>query len=272
MMQSLAIGTAFPVQPRSLVTFADAPKKPEEEPEDKGDFYQRVSRVVSGIGNGIAKVPKALRFVPEFLRFAVFDALVPMVQLTAGIGGIAAFIGAGVSGVLEIVDGVKDGDPVKVLSGAGETSRGLFLGTVTGALLIDKPLYRSTLGTAGHIFSYGTGAFALAAGVMKYRHGVKTGDKTERTAGLLEMGIGACSIAATQGTLLYPAIALQSALVIGRTWVVNHDKIIATGKKVGKRLHTSWDHFKDLFRKHDDAPPKSGDGACISPSQAPSPN
>lgn len=265
MMQSLAIGTAFPVQPRSLVAFADAPtptdspKKPDDEPEDKGDFYQRVSRVVAGVGNGIAKVPKALRFIPEFLRFAVVDALVPIVQLTAGIGGIAAFIGAGVSGVLEIIDGVHDRDPVKILSGAGETSRGLFLGTVTGALLIDKPLYRSTLGTAGHVFSYATGAFALAAGAMKYRHGVHTDDKTERVAGLLEMGIGTCSIAATQGALLYPAIALQSALVISKVVVVNHEKIRTIGTKVGKRLHTSWDHFKDLFRKRaDDHPPGVG--------------
>lgn len=149
-MQSLSISlAAAPPPPAPPPTPADPPGV--EAPDDPADLWDRASATAGRVGHAVARVPGVVvKLVPGLLEFAVVDAIVPLVTVTAAVGGVVAFVGVGASGVIEIVAGVRKRDAVTVLSGAGELSRGLFLGTVADAAVQRIPLSQGALGALGH--------------------------------------------------------------------------------------------------------------------------
>ena len=225
-----------------------APPAEQKPPDDDLTFWDRTTKFAGYIGHGLAKAPDVIvKVVPGLLRFAVVDALVPLVQFAAAVGGVVAFVGLGASGALEIIAGTRQHDSVKVLTGAGDLSRGLFLGTVAEAAVSHLPFERHLIGAWGRGFSVATGVFAVASGSLKCDRGDTAEKPHQRLEGILEIGIGICSLVAAQGTLLYPAIALQAGLAVARLAVTKQEKLKAIGSTVADRARQSWNHLRDVF-------------------------
>ncbi len=246
---------SVPKEPPAAPPPADSAAPPAQK-EDDDSLLEKVSRQVGHVGQAASKVPRVVAFIPNFLRFAVLDAFVPLVGFAAVTGGVCAFVGVGAAGIIEMVEGVRKKDAVLVLSGAGETSRGLFLGTVAANAIWGPGAYAG-LGVG---CMYLSGALGIACGAMKIRRGRARGDKKQSVDGALEAGMGVCSLVATSGALLYPAIAVQGALGAARFAYANQDRLRTWSTRVGDRLHTTWENFKDLFRARKDADAKPAAG------------
>jgi hypothetical protein len=156
-----------------------------------------------------------------------------------------------------MVSGLRHHDPVKTLDGAADLSRGIFLGTVADAAVNHIPFNHAAVSTVGHVFSYASGALALTAGAVKYARGAP--GSRERVEGLLDMGIGVCSLAATQGTLLYPAIGLQAGLAVTRLVVEKRDTLRDLGHRAAARAERSWRNLREVFRQAVERPAKRGE-------------
>ena len=77
---------------------------------------QKGSRWVGRIGKFISKVPKFLGHTARFLGATLVGGLSAAIQLAAGSLGLVGMAGLGLAGALEMRDGYKEKDPLKMLS------------------------------------------------------------------------------------------------------------------------------------------------------------
>lgn len=230
---------------------APAPPPPEDEEAGDDDFWENLSRKIGSIANGLTKIPEALLFVPQFLQFALFDAVLPLLGLAAQMGGVVGMVGVGVAGGMELADGVRRDDPAKMLAGGGEIARGLFLGSLAA-----KSFGAERLASYGAPFAYLHGGLNLASGALKLRQGEQLNRKDKKIVGMLEMGMGACTLAALHSTpARVPALALQGVLAAGKFGVTRRHQLKEWAHKVSERAQETWKAFKDIFRDEPEPPP-----------------
>jgi len=234
----------------------DTVAPPQEGGEDPPDgFWEKFSRGVGSAGKVISKIPRALGFLPRFLQFAVFDAALPLITFTATLGGYLGGIGIGAAGVLEVIEGVRKKDNVQVFSGAGELSRGVFVGTALAAAAMTPSPLASSLAHTSDLFSYASGAIGIAMGAARIRRGMRTHNRDEKIVGALEAGIGVCTLVASSGAMLFPALAVQAVLATARFGVANRKTIATTSRKIKRQGARTWRNFKALFKREKETAP-----------------
>jgi hypothetical protein len=246
----LAPPSAYGSKPPEGSAPAPAPPPKDEEAGDD-DFWENLSRKVGHVAHALTKVPEALLFIPEFLKFALFDAVLPLVGLAAQLGGVVGMVGVGVAGGMELADGVRRHDGAKVLAGGGEVARGLFLGSLAA-----RSFGAEGLAQAGTPFAYLHGGLNLASGVMKMRQGEQMNRNDKKIVGMLEIGMGACTLAALHSTpARVPALALQGVLAAGKFGVTRQHQLKEWGHKVCERARETWEAFLGIFRDEEKPPP-----------------
>jgi hypothetical protein len=202
----------------------------------------------------LSKVPQSYRYVPKLLRFAVVETAVTALQLTAGVTGVAAVFGMGLAGGLELKDGLRDRDAVKVIDGAAEMTKGLALGAVTATEYLDIGPHQGNLQTAAKGLAVVHGALSLASGAIKLQRGHKFHKPQLYVEGILEMAAAGATVAAAGGIAPGPMLGLAVALNLADAVYSNQDKIRSAAKAVSGRARQIWNNFKDVFR--DDEPKK----------------
>jgi hypothetical protein len=255
--------------PAALAAPAPAPEAPPspadpEEQEDRkdDDFWENLSRLAGKLAHGVTHIPQALAFVPEFVKFALFDGVLPLLGLAAQIGGVVGTVGVGIAGGLELTDGIRRHDPAKILAGGGEISRGLFLGSLAAGSWGHPELAQS-----GRAFGYLHGGLNLASGALKMRQGARLQRTDKKIVGMLEIGMGACTVAAMQASpYKVPLLVLQGGLAAGKFAVTHRSQLKEWAHKVGERAHETWDNFKAIFRDDETPPPEDPPQTTLSDS------
>ncbi len=234
--------------PLSAAALEKDDKKKKKPPEEDEDPKEKWARRIGNAANTIARIPKALLFIPSFLKFAIFDTLIPLIGLTATMGGVVGTVALGAAGVLETVDGIKKKDPASVLSGLGEVARGGYAGALTWNSLQTGQLTPGGVGIACGLIH---GGLNLSSGLVKMHRGIRDGNREDKIVGMLEAGMGAAAFAtlAVPGPFQVPALVANGALASVRTiyqhrealndWRINHKR----------KLHDLWEKFKDIFRE-----------------------
>lgn len=222
----------------------DAPpeaKKPQKEEDDAAETW---TRRAAGVGQALMKIPRALLFIPEFLKFAVFDTLIPLIGFTATLGGVVGAVGLGAAGAMETIDGVKKKDNAVILSGLGEMARGGYIGGLSWNSFHSGSF---TPGGVGTTFGLIHGALNLSSGLVKMRRP----DREQKIVGMLEAGMGAAAFATlcVPGPLKLPALVANGALSATRSIYMNREKIQDWRLNHRQKLHDSWEKFKDIFRE-----------------------
>ena len=264
----MKVGTFSP--PRPLSAAAAPPPAPEQdkpaEPKEEKDSFQlseTLSRIGGNVLHGLAKIPTAYRYVPGLLRFAVVDGLVTTLQVTAGLTGLAGMAGLSVAGFVDVYNGVKK----KVLGGAGEIARGLFVGGLAASKAFELGGHAAAVGTAAHAFGWASGVLNLGSGLCKLHRGLKNGDRKDKVVGMLECGMAAASFCLLGGMAFTPVLVAQGAMAAAKTIYTNWDKIVAAGGAVKRRAGQLWNKFTDIFRE----PPKAEEATSDKPDSAPNP-
>lgn len=190
------------------------------------------------------KVPRALLFVPSFLKFAVFDTLIPLLGFTATLGGVVGAVGLGAAGTMETIEGVKKKDAAVILSGLGEMARGGYIGGVSWNYWQNSSF---TPGDVGTVFGFAHGALNLSSGLVKMRRP----DKESKIVGMLEAGMGAAAFAtlAVSGPAKLPLLVANGALSATRSIYMNREKIQDWRVNHRQKLAEYWEKFKDVFRE-----------------------
>lgn len=236
-------------------------QQPPEEQGEEGSKVATVSRVSASILSGLRKVPTAYRYVPGLLRFALVDGLITAVQVSTGALGIFGMVGMGLAGALEIRDGVRQNDPVKMLAGSGEIARGAFVGSLSAEHFFKLGPYEGVARGLGVAAGLVHGGLNLSSGLMKYRRGAVEGNRIERLEGLLETGMAACTLVAvtTPSPVSMTALGAHVALSTGRYVLTHQEQLKRIGGAIRHRSAELWNNFKDIFREQE--PEKSREAA-----------
>ncbi|MEW6281345.1 MAG: hypothetical protein AB1758_22240 [Candidatus Eremiobacterota bacterium] len=252
------------ILPRPYLSATSPPppleRAPQEEPPKSGegddDASERWSRRIGAVGDALLKAPRALLTIPSFLKFAIFDALLPLVGFTAVVGGVTGTVAIGVAGALEVADGIKHRDPVVILGGGGEMARGAYVGSLTWDLFQGARATDLVPGPVGLVAGLVHGGLSLSAGAMRIRRGHRDHSREDKVVGWLEMGMGACALAslALSGPWKLPAVALNGGFAGARSIYLNREKLDLYRRKVGSKAHEMWDKFKALFRSKEPEP------------------
>lgn len=214
---------------------------------------QKGSRWVGRIGKFISKVPKFLGHTARFLGATLVGGLSAAIQLAAGSLGLVGMAGLGLAGALEMRDGYKEKDPLKMLSGSGEIVRGAYTGVLSAGQLLDlgqhagMALATSALGAL-------QGGIYLSSGTMKFLKGRSEQNRQRRLEGALEVGMGVASLAMLAAPLTPLALGTYGALSIARFTVVNKDRIKKGFQKAKDVVKDYWQKMSDEF--HADEPRK----------------
>lgn len=231
--------------PRASVQAPQTPPpsapKPDEEQDGPAETW---SRRIGQVGEKLTQIPKALLFIPEFLKFAVFDTLIPLLGFTATMGGLVGSVALGAAGAMETIDGVKRKDGAVVLSGLGEMARGGYIG---GLSWNSYQAGSFTPGGVGTAFGMLHGALNLSSGVVKMRRP----DREDRIEGALEAGMGAAVFATfcLPGPYRIGALVVNGACASARSIYMNREKIQDWRVNHRQKLHETWEKFKDIFRE-----------------------
>lgn len=214
---------------------------------------QKGSRWVGRIGKFISKVPKFLGHTARFLGATLVGGLSAAIQLAAGSLGLVGMAGLGLAGALEMRDGYKEKDPLKMLSGSGEIVRGAYTGVLSAGQLLDlgqhagMALATSALGAL-------QGGIYLSSGTMKFLKGRSEENRQRRVEGVLEVGMGVASLAMLAAPLTPLALGTYGALSLARFTVVNKDRIKKGFQKAKDVVKDYWQKMSDEF--HADEPGK----------------
>lgn len=232
-----------------------APPRPPAPPAPPEERTKKWSKGAARVLKALRKVPKFYQYVPGLLKFAVVEGLVTALQLTAGLTGFAGMFGMGLAGAIEIHQGVKEKDSVKVLSGAGEVTRGFTLGAVTAAEFASLGPHQATAAATARGLTALHGALTLTSAVLKIRRGMTGGDPRLKVEGGLEIGVAAAMGAAAAGLAPGPMLGVAVALNGARFVYVHQDGLKEKAHAVGRRVDQLWDRFVDVFRDADDEAP-----------------
>lgn len=214
---------------------------------------QKGSRWVGRIGKFISKVPKFLGHTARFLGATLVGGLSAAIQLAAGSLGLVGMAGLGLAGALEMRDGYKEKDPLKMLSGSGEIVRGAYTGVLSAGQLLDlgqhagMALATSALGAL-------QGGIYLSSGTMKFLKGRAEENRQRRVEGALEVGMGVASLAMLAAPITPLALGTYGALSLARFTVVNKDRIKTGFQKAKDVVKDYWKKMSDEF--HADEPRK----------------
>ena len=204
------------------------------------------SRWIGRIGKFISKVPKFLGHTAKFIGTTLLGGLSAAVQLAAGSIGLVGMAGLGLAGALEVRDGVREKDPLKMLSGSGEIVRGAYTGVLSAGQLLDLGQHTGmAMATVG--LGALQGGIHLSSGSMKFLKGRREGDSQRRLEGALAIGMGVASLAMLAGPLTPLAIGGYAALSSARFVVVNKDRIREGAKKAKKVVTDYWQNMSDEF-------------------------
>lgn len=217
------------------------------DPEDRivlSSPAKKGASIVGNVGRSLSKIPKYLAHVSKFVGATLFSSLGTAINLAAGGLGILGFAGLGISGAMEIHEGAKEGDKIKILSGVGEVTRGAFTGLLSANTLLDLGKYAGMAASAATILGGAQAGINLTSGMMKYSQGVSKKDRTRRIEGMLEMGMGGAAIAMISGPLTVPGVVAYTALSTARFCVVNKDKLVRGFKAVKNRTKKLWKWFR----------------------------
>lgn len=185
---------------------------------------QKGSRWVGRVGKFISKVPKFLAHTAKFIGVTLLGGLTAAVQLAAGSIGLVGMAGLGLAGALEVRDGIKEKDPLKMLSGTGEIVRGAYTGALSTGYLLDLGQHAG-MAVATSALGALQGSIYLTSGAMKFVKGRAEGDNQHRTEGALEVGMGVASLGMLAAPLTPVALGVFGALCAARFVVVNKDRI-----------------------------------------------
>lgn len=213
------------------------------EPEDRVEIStpgKKSASIIGEIGGFFAKLPKYANHVSRFIGATVIGGFSAAINLAGGALGLAGFAGLGLAGAMEVREGIRENDKIKILSGSGDVARGAFTGLLSANTLLDLGKYSAMVGTAAVGLGALQGGIHLSTGLMKYRQGSKAENGRRRLEGLLEMGMGAATLAMISGPLTVAGVAAYGALSTVRFAVVNKEKIVNGYKAAKKRTINLW--------------------------------
>lgn len=242
--------------PESAAPGSRTPGKPPE--GGPADRTRRWSKGAARVLKALRKVPKFYTYVPGLLKFAVVEGLVTALQLTAGVTGFAGMFGMGLAGALEIAQGVREKDSVKVVGGAGEMTRGFTLGAVSAAEFAHLGPHQATAAAAAQGLTAVHSALTLTSAILKIRRGMAQGDQRLKVEGGMEIGVAAAMGVAAAGVAPGPMLGVAVALNGARFVFVHQDRLKEKGQAVIRRVDQLWDRFTDIFRDEDDEPKGAG--------------
>lgn len=208
---------------------------------------QKRSRWVGEVGKFVSKVPKFLAHTAKFIGTTLLGGLSAALQLAAGSVGLVGMAGLGLAGALEVRDGIKEKDPLKMLSGSGEIARGAYTGVLSASQLLNLGQHAG-VAAATTILGGVQGAIHLTSGSMKFIKGRAEGNKQRRIEGALEVAMGVASLGMLAGPLTPLAVGTYATLSTARFVVVNKDRIKEGFGKAKQVLKDYWQSMVDTFR------------------------
>ena len=204
------------------------------------------SRWVGRIGKFISKVPKFLGHTAKFIGATLLGGLSAAIQLAAGSLGLVGMAGLGLAGALEIREGYKEKDALKMLSGSGEIVRGAYTGVLSAGQLLDLGQHAG-MAVATSALGALQGGIYLTSGTMKFVKGRAEGNKQRRLEGALEVGMGVASLAMLAAPITPLALGTYGALSLARFTVVNKDRIKTGFQKAKGVVKDYWQKMSDEF-------------------------
>ena len=217
------------------------------EPQDRVDLStpgKKSASIIGEIGGFFAKLPKYANHVSRFIGATVIGGFSAAINLAGGALGLAGFAGLGLAGAMEVREGIREKDRIKILSGSGDVARGAFTGLLSANTLLDLGKYSAMVGTAAVGLGALQGGIHLSTGLMKFRQGTEAENGRRRLEGLLEMGMGAATLAMIAGPLTVPGVAAYGALSTVRFAVVNKEKIVNGFKAAKQRTVNLWKRIR----------------------------
>lgn len=221
-----------------------------------GGRTEKNSRLFGKIGKFIAKLPKAARHFPRFIKAALVGGIGVGLRLAAGSLGLVGMAGLGLAGALEVREGIKEKDAIKVIGGTGEIVRGGFTGLLSLGHIIDLGKHAGGVAAATGILGTAQGGLHITSGVLKFTEGRKKDVKRRRIEGMLEIGMGVASLAMVTGAMTPLAVGTYAALTMTRFGVVNWEKICENASKAKAKTKEMWQDFKNEFKDEDEVKPK----------------
>lgn len=194
----------------------------------------------------MSKVPKFVGHTVRFLGATLVGGVSAAIQLSAGMLGVVGMAGLGLAGALEMRDGFKEKDPLKMLSGSGEIVRGAYTGVLSVGQLLDVAQH-SGVAMAASALGALQGGIYLTSGTMKVLQGRSEDTKQRRIEGALEIGMGVAGVAMLAGPLTPLAVGAYGALSLARFSVVNKDKIKDGFQKAKGVVKDYWQKMSDEF-------------------------
>lgn len=203
--------------------------------------------MVGSVGKFIAKIPKFLAHTGRFIGATLFGGLSAAVQVAAGSLGLVGMAGLGLAGGLEIREGLKEKNVIKIMSGTGEIVRGAFTGLLSAEHLMDLGSHTGALTAATATLGLVQGGVHLTSGILKLSEGRAKDIKRRRVEGMLEMGAGVASLCMVAGPITPLAVGAYAALSTAKWGVANWDKIKNGASKL-KQLGT--DYLNTMRREY----------------------
>lgn len=219
----------------------------------QGGRTEKNSRLIGKIGKFIAKLPKAAKHFPGFLKAALVGTLGVGLKIAAGGLGLAGMAGLGLAGGLEIREGIKEKDKLKILGGAGEVVRGGFTGAASLGHIFDLGQHAGTVAKVAGVLGLVQGGIHITSGALKFTEGRSENVRSRKIEGLLEMGMGAASLVMVTGAMTPVAVGAYTALTTARFLLVNKDGIKKGICKAKETTQKFWHDIKSEF-KDEDAP------------------
>ncbi len=246
------------IQPSTKKPSVKLANKPAPKPEEpllpadqvniSGGKTEKRSRLLGKIGKFIAKLPKAAKHFPRFIKAVLVGSLGVGLRLAAGSLGLVGMAGLGMAGALEIRDGIRNKDKLQMLGGAGEIVRGGFTGALSLGHIFDLGAHAGTVakvtGTLGAI----QGGIHISSGLMKLAEGRAKDVKRRRIEGMLEVGMGVASLVMVTGVMTPLAVGSYAALTAARFGVVNWEKICENTVKAKDKTKELWQKVKAEFQ------------------------
>jgi hypothetical protein len=211
-----------------------------------GGTVKKGSRWVGQVGKYISKAPKFLAHTAKFIGTTLLGGLSAALQLAAGSIGLVGMAGLGLAGALEVRDGVKEKDPLKMLSGSGEIVRGAYTGVLSVGQIL-KLGHNTGMAVATVGLGALQGGIHLTSGSMKFLKGRAEDDSKRRLEGALEMGMGVASLVMLAGPLTPLGIGTYAALSTARFAVVNKERIKKGVKNAKQVVREYWQKMSDEF-------------------------
>ena len=209
---------------------------------------EKNSRLIGSVGKFIAKVPKFLAHTGRFIGATLFGGLSAAVQVAAGSLGLVGMAGLGLAGGLEIREGIKEKNFIKIMSGTGEVVRGAFTGLLSAEHLMDLGRHAGTIAAATATLGVLQGGVHLTSGVLKLAEGRAKDSRKRRVEGMLEMGMGVASLAMMTGPITPLAIGAYAGLSAARFGITNWDKLKDGAAKLKKLGADYWNTMRREFR------------------------